>query len=205
MKKEKNSAERCTLSSKWLPPFSLFCSFADFTLPLYLLSPWPLDTCHPLTQEPEGGLMRWWRWLKLYSRFHFQRNTSHCHQILAKRPVKGVKTGNDVDNYSRQCWKDRVTSREIEFGEALTLSKRGAMSDVALVPMFLRDGVKMVQQWWFIFQESKPPGSHSLKPGPQHQNVRAFHEHLLPKNSGSPEIATRDTPFPILPFWFIPR
>lgn len=40
-----------------------------------------------------------------------------------------------------------MRSREIEFGEASTLHKRGAMSDFALVPMFLRDGVKMVQQW----------------------------------------------------------
>lgn len=87
--RKRKTVERGVLSSKWLPPFSLFCSFADFTLPLYLLSPWPLDTCHPLTQELEGGLMRWWWWLKLYSHFHFQRNTSHCHQILAKRPVKG--------------------------------------------------------------------------------------------------------------------
>lgn len=200
MKKEKNSRGRCTMSSKWHPPFCLFYSSAYFTLPLYLLFSQPLATCHPATQKLEGGLSGQWWWIKLYSHFHFQRNTSHCHQIPAKLPVKGGKDIRDnVDNYPRRCWKNRVGCREMELGEALTLHKRDAMSDFALVPMLLGDGVQTVQQRWFIFQDYKPPGSHPLKPGPQHQNVRASHGDLPPGTLACLS-STSGRPIPTSPF-----
>lgn len=173
----------------------LFILFLYFTFPFYLLFPQPLTTCHPKTQKLEGGL--WW--IKLYSHFHFQRNTSHCHQIPAKLPVKGEE---DIRNLwiTTRGNAARTTGWDAErlIWRGLTLHKRDAVSDSALVPVLLGEGVKKkVQQQRFKFQDSKP-GSHSLKPGPQHRNVRASHGDL-PQEPCLTWTAPQDAPFPTSP------
>ena len=192
--KEKNSRRKCTVHSKWLPLFSLFCSSTYFTLHLslptvatFFINLLPLAILHLkkkiywlilrerhqfvvpfiyvfigwflyvpwLGNEPstlayqDDALTSWTTWpghhlpsswhrswkeayqdgIKFYSHFHFQKNTSHCHQIPAKLPVKGREdTGSDVHNFPRQCQENERGGRGMVSGEALTLHTTGAMS-----------------------------------------------------------------------------
>lgn len=105
MKKEKNSRGRW-LSVQKDSHFSL-CSVPLPISPsafLYLLSFQPIATCHPSDTAAGRRLMRMVMVKRLYSHFHFQRNTSHCHQIPARLSVKRRRR-EQVGNYPRQRWK----------------------------------------------------------------------------------------------------
>lgn len=81
-----NRRGRCTVSSKRLPLF--LCSSAYFTLRLSLSAVFSTH-CHLPSSWHRSWKEAYQDGNKLYSHFHFQRNTSHCHQIPAKLPVKG--------------------------------------------------------------------------------------------------------------------
>lgn len=99
--------------------------------------------------------------------------------------------------------RERVGGKEIEFRKALTLHKRGAVSDFALVSRFLRESIRTVQESNSEDSYSRILDFLSLTPGlsvPQHQNGRAFPRDLPSGDPGSPEVATQDAPFPTPPF-----
>lgn len=179
----------------------LFILFLYFTFPFYLLFPQPLTTCHPKTQKLEGGL--WW--IKLYSHFHFQRNTSHCHQIPAKLPVKGEE---DIRNLwiTTRGNAARTTGWDAEglIWRGLTLHKRDAVSDSALVPVLLGEGVK---------KKSNSSDSNSrilnldLTPWNQVPNTGML-EHPMetfPRNPASLGQHLRMPHSPPLHVWFLPH
>lgn len=58
---KRKTVEGGTLSVQSDSHFSVYSVPLPISPPplLYLMPPQPLDTCHPLTRELEGGLMRW--------------------------------------------------------------------------------------------------------------------------------------------------
>lgn len=67
---------------------------------------------------------------RLYSHFHFRRNTFHGHQIPAKLPVKGREDiGKMLITIQDNAEKMKRGRQRNPVWEALTLHRRGAMSD----------------------------------------------------------------------------
>lgn len=92
--------------------------FSLYSVPLPI-SPSSLICCLPLaillTQKLEVGLSRrWWR-ITFYSHFHFQRNTSHCHQIPAKLPVKRGEDIRNMKQLSKTMLKEWQGGRQREW------------------------------------------------------------------------------------------
>lgn len=180
--------------------------FSLYSVPLFhlpILSAVSSTPCHLTSYDTEA---RRFTVNQLYSHFHFQRNTSHCHQIPAKLPVKGEE---DIRN-------PRITTRgnaarttgwdaERSIWKGLTLHKRDAMSDFALVPVLLGEGVK---------KKSNSGDSYSrilnllgLSPWNQVRNTGML-EHPMetfPRDPGSPGQHLRIPHSPPFYVWFLPH